>query len=294
LRYRPIQYYRMPAMTYLLLDRGADLRREDYIRLTFAAGPGGPDEVSYSGRAYGNFERRYCYDFFYRKGGAGLAQNTRFMSCGNAFTVISVGADPALTDEERGLPGRFRNQFFLLFLLSHFHRASLLTLSDRLVAAIKRLDPSSPKSVTEFRRSVYRGQEAFLRFTQRYWFTELSDQTQVRDLFHLQISHLRNEALYNVLRTELFDIVQYLDSDLLRRQSSSMHRLTTVTILGLIGTIATGFLGMNLIAGADSPLPNKVIFFCTTLGFAAVLAFLTIALSGRLTRIFDWLSGERP
>ena len=89
-------------------------------------------------------------------------------------------------------------------------------------------------------------------------------------------------------------MVQYLDSDLLRRQSSSMHRLTVVTILGLIGTIATGYLGMNFIAWADSPLLDKIMFFFTTLGVVVALAFLTIALSGRLTRLFDWMSGERP
>jgi Mg2+ and Co2+ transporter CorA len=104
---------------------------------------------------------------------------------------------------------------------------------------------------------------------------------------------LRNEALYNVLRTELFDAVQYLDSDILRRQSASMHRLTVVTILGLIGSIATGYLGMNLIASENSPLADKIVIFFITLGLVATLAFLTIAWSGRITRLFDWISGER-
>lgn len=46
----------------------------------------------------------------------------------------------------------------------------------------------------------------------------------------------------------------YLDSDSTRRQTNTVLRLTVVTILGLIGTVATGFLGMNLIAAADEPL----------------------------------------
>jgi Mg2+ and Co2+ transporter CorA len=105
--------------------------------------------------------------------------------------------------------------------------------------------------------------------------------------------HLGTDELYSEVRSEIFDMVQYLDSNLLRRQSGSMHRLTVVTILGLIGTIATGFLGMNLIAEADAPLATKVVFFTlTTLVFGA-LTLITVAMSQRLTNLLDWFSGER-
>ena len=40
----------------------------------------------------------------------------------------------------------------------------------------------------------------------------------------------------------------YLDADSLRRQANTVVRLTVVTIFGLMGTVTTGFLGMNLLA----------------------------------------------
>ena len=89
-------------------------------------------------------------------------------------------------------------------------------LSDRLVAAIKLLEIRSAQSAASFRRETYRLQEAFMRFTQRYWFTEVSDQAQTRDLFRMQRAHLGNDDLYKELRNEIFDMVQYLDSDVLR------------------------------------------------------------------------------
>ncbi len=47
----------------------------------------------------------------------------------------------------------------------------------------------------------------------------------------------------------------YLDTDSLRRQANTVVRLTVVTIASLIGTLSTGFLGMNLIdEAAESPL----------------------------------------
>lgn len=292
LRYRQIEYYRMPVMAFLVLDTLSDLCRADFVRLAFATGPGAKEDPPYSASVLSDFEARHCYDRFYHGPEKSEATSTRFLTCGHAFTVLGGGKDTWLTDPERGLLGQFRHQYFLLFLISHFHKASMLMLKDRLVAAITRLRSADARSVAAFRRDVYTLQEAFMRFTQRYWFNEVSDQVQARDLYRMQISHLGNENFYRDLRSQLFDTVQYLDSDMLRRQSGSMHRLTTVTILGLIGTTVTGFLGMNLIAEAEAPMSLKVAYFGAVSLAVVGLTILTVSLSGRLTRFFDWLSGE--
>jgi hypothetical protein len=52
----------------------------------------------------------------------------------------------------------------------------------------------------------------------------------------------------------MLDMNGYLDSDALRRQANTIHRLTVVTIVGMIGTVATGYLGMNLVDAAAEPL----------------------------------------
>ncbi len=54
---------------------------------------------------------------------------------------------------------------------------------------------------------------------------------------------------------------QYLDSDSLRRQGNTVVRLTVVTTAGLVATITTGFLGMNLIDAAQQPLSEKIGLF---------------------------------
>ena len=54
----------------------------------------------------------------------------------------------------------------------------------------------------------------------------------------------------------------YLDSDSLRRQANTVVRLTVMTTFGLIGTVATGFLGMNLLAMADAPLMTRQAISC--------------------------------
>ena len=293
LSFRQIEYYRMPVMTYLTVDRLWDVQRAEYMRLAFAAGASSSGDAPFTERFLHDFETRNCYDRYYHEGSETAGVNTRFLLSGHAFTVVADGAASRLEDNERGLLGQFRHQYFLLFLISHFHKAALLMLSDRLVAAIKQLEVGSARSAVAFRRETYRLQEAFMRFTQRYWFTEVSDQAQTRDLFRMQRLHLGNDDLYKELRNEIFDMVQYLDSDVLRRQSGTIHRLTAVTIVGLIGTIATGFLGMNLIAEAEAPLHVKLIYFGVVAGAVILLTVAVVVFSRPLTAFLDRMSGER-
>ena len=70
-------------------------------------------------------------------------------------------------------------------------------------------------------------------------------------------------------------------------------RLTVVTIFGLIGTVSTGFLGMNLLAEADSPFGTKLLIFFTVFLFTLGLTVYTMAKSKRLSDFLDALSDER-
>ncbi len=72
-----------------------------------------------------------------------------------------------------------------------------------------------------------------------------------------------------------------------------MHRLTTVTVLGIIGTTVTGFLGMNLIAAAEIPLVDKIWYFTVVTVAVTVLTFATVLASRWLTAMLDRMSGEK-
>ncbi len=195
-------------------------------------------------------------------GGRPHDTNTRYLCSGHAFAMVGSANDPFFVDPEGGLLGQFRHQYARLGLLSHFHRASLLMLSDRLVLAISRLNVRDVESVKIFKRVIRRTMETFLRFTHRYWFHEVSTQDQARALFRMWASHLGTDQLFAEVREEVKDMNDYLDSDSLRRQANTVVRLTVVTALGLIGTVATGILGMNLFAYADQPWLAESGDFC--------------------------------
>ena len=85
----------------------------------------------------------------------------------------------------------------------------------------------------------------------------------------------------------------YLEADSLRRQANTVVRLTVVTIFGLIGTVSTGFLGMNLLAEAEAPLAYKLGIFSVVFLLTLALTVYTMAKSKKLSDFLDALSDER-
>jgi hypothetical protein len=317
LRVRLIEYYRIPLMGFLALDDPRALTRNDFIRLGLVVGSAnagdsaadiadgsgvggssidgrsspGDGALPYGEQHVADFESRYCYDRFWT--GAGAAPNTRYLCNGHALIVVGEARSAFYGCRDRGVLAQFRHQHFLLFLIAHFQKAALLMASDRLVDALERLDVRRPASVKRFKRDMRASFENFLRFTHRYWFHEISEQAQVRALFHMCAGHLGLDALYAEVKERIDDMSAYLEADSLRRQANTVVRLTVVTIFGLIGTVTTGFLGMNLLAEADASPARKLWLFAATFAPTVALTVYTMAKSRRLSDFLDALSDER-
>jgi hypothetical protein len=293
IRYRQLEYQRMPLLAWLAVDDPFRLTRSDWVRLGLASGPCPSGSLPFARRMLRDFERRHCHDRFWDPTGAYAGTATRMICSGNVFVMVGSAADPAFTDLETGILGQFRHQYFLLGLIAHLHRAALMMLSDRLVTAISRLDIGEVETVKRFKRDIRQIQEIFLRFTHRYWFHDVSNQRPARELFHRWVDHLETERLYAEVRDEVRDMSQYLDSDGLRRQANSVVRLTVVTIFGLAGTLATGLLGMNLLDASEAPLTSRLLLFLLAFVPALALIVYTVIKSKRLADFLEVLSDER-
>jgi hypothetical protein len=70
-------------------------------------------------------------------------------------------------------------------------------------------------------------------------------------------------------------------------------RLTVVTTFGLIGMATSSFLGMNLIAEAESPMLTKWLYFLLFLIPTGALTLYTIVKSRRLSEFLERLADER-
>ena len=288
IRYRQLEYYRMPYMAFMALDNPHKLTRADQVRLALGSPSGDPDALPYSHAFLADFENKFCYDRY----SDGATAGARFMTAGYTLVALGESRDRFFVDGEGGLLGRFRHQHFLLFLIAHFQRAALRLFSDRSVAAVSKLDITDGKANRIFRRDTRHALENFLRFEHRYWFHEISNQAQSRDLFNLLQDHLNLDALYQEVREELQDMGNFLEVDAMRRQNDTMVRLTVVTTFGLIGTVTTGFLGMNLLAWAEQPVEWRIAAFMIVLVATTAMVAYAVIRSRRLSEFLDALADD--
>ncbi|HKT72640.1 MAG TPA: CorA family divalent cation transporter [Steroidobacteraceae bacterium] len=293
LRYRQLEYYRMPFMAYLAVDDPAELTRADFVRLALVTRPGDANSPPYSQRTLANFEQDYCDDRFWGRTGDHVSWDTRIIVTGQTLSIVGRHSDTFFSGAVTGLLGQFRHQYFLLFLIAHFHKSALVSMSDELAVAMNRLIVGDTQSVRGFKRTIRQMMEVFLRFQHRYWFHEVSSQAIARSVFSRLSKHLGNEDLLEEVRIEVTDMNNYLDSDSNRRQANTILRLTVVTIVGLIGTVATGILGMNLFAEADRPIAERVIVFVLSLAATTAFTVWSVVVSKRLANVLDTLSDQR-
>lgn len=291
-RYRLIEVYRMPFMAYLALDNPRALSRDDFMRMAMVSQLRPSDPLPVMSEAeYKQNEQRLYEDRFWTANLDGPM--TRFLLNGQSLISLGNAHSSFFTDPNRGQLAQFRHQIFLLFLIAHAHRAALLSFSDQLADATNDLDVQKLASVNRFKRRIRGAMESFLRFSHRYWFHELSEHALVQSLFKRTAKQLGNDVLYREVREEIRDMSEYLDSDAQRRQSGTMMRLTVVTTFGLIGTVATGFLGMNLISEADAPIPVRIGYFALVMAGSALLTLFAVSRSPRLAEVLEMVADEK-
>lgn len=292
-RFRQLEYYRMPYMAFVGLDDPHALSRAGYVRLALGAAPGNGDGLPYSESYLEQFEDKYCYDRYVDQPGEGARTGARFMVTDHTLVVTGPARNSFFMDRNGGFLGRFRHQHFLLFLIAHFQKAALRMFSDRMVAMVSRLDLASAEANRRFRREIREALENFLRFEHRYWFHEISNQAQARELFEMSRRHLDLDGLYREVREELQDMGNFLEVEAARRQNETVVRLTVVTTFGLIGTVAGGLLGMNLIAWSEEPAPWRIGVFLGLLVAVAALTLYTVKKSKRLSDFLEVLADEQ-
>ena len=86
---------------------------------------------------------------------------------------------------------------------------------------------------------------------------------------------------------------QYLDSNAQRQQSTTIVRLTVVTVFSMVGAVATGLLGTNLIAEADAPIVVRLTYFFVAVLIVALLMLWAILKSKQLSDVMDVLSDDQ-
>ncbi len=287
LRYTQLENKRIPVMSYLTFDDPRVLSRGDMVRIGFATKWGDSNTLPFAEPFLADFERENCYDRYWEADANPQGMDTRYLFCGLSFAAITrVGPGSEI------LLRQFRHQFYQIGLIANFHKAALLSLSNRFSRAVDRLNVRDFESVKNFKRDVRQTLEVFLRFNHRYWFHEISNQVQASDFFKYWSRELDSAALYAEVREEARDINEYLDADRMRKQTDNAMRLTVVSSCGMVGTVATGFLGMNLFSHDALPTEFKIVIFFLVFVPTTFLALYTVVVSKRLANFMEAMASE--
>ncbi|HMW17074.1 MAG TPA: hypothetical protein PLX65_05415 [Accumulibacter sp.] len=247
LRVRQFGDDRAAIMSYVAFNDPTLLNPGQWVRLCFADDHGN-DPLPYSESFLSGFSRDYCYDRYWYTGirnGEVIDSRdapSRVLNCGYAFSYVGKAGDEFFTCGSSGALFTFRHLYVTMGVVAHFQRANLLAASHRLTNLVERgkKGPRLPH-VDEVRRFY----EQFVEFTQTYWFDELTPQDQGQQIFAQWQSHLRTQRLYDEVRQELKDLVEYAEL----RASGELNEKVglfglAAVLLAVISAIA-GILGMN-------------------------------------------------
>ena len=286
--YRQIGDERIPLMAYVAIDDPRSITGGDWVRLAFADDCGDSRAFPYSPDFLRDFEGRHCYDrYWYNPPGGRIRtgyewMNTRYLCAGYSFVMVGQTGSKFFSDDETGGLAHFRHHYFQMGLIVHFHKAALLVLSNRLSKAVESFSESADlRDLKDFNEQVERILRDFLHFSQRYWFQEISNQTQAIDLFEWWSQHLRVRELFEFVRREARDINDYLDVIEEQRAANTTVRLTVVASSGFIFTLIAGFMGMNIFKETD---PLGLWFLAFSL-LAFLLVVSTVLISDRLSNL---------
>ncbi len=179
----------------------------DWLRLAAVDDPGDSDRYPYSPVFFqdaGNPLADFAYDRFWHPTGEPPGQDgfhsTRWLCCGYGFTAVGDAASGFFNDGHSGALCHFRHHYFALAMIALFHRSSLLNYKHRLAEAADAMltDEGTSERLRQidFREEVERLVKEMMRFRTLYWFIEVSNQIQGRELFDLFRRHLNLQKLF--------------------------------------------------------------------------------------------------
>jgi hypothetical protein len=251
--FQQLEDERIPFMSHIAFDDPARLTEGDFIRLAFADARGLSNSLPYGTDFMRDFKKDYCYDRFWDPKTPGHGYMTSRMMCsGYACVFIGESGEENKSFFSTLLLDHFRRHYFLMGLIAHFHRAALLSFSGDISETVKIL---GHKPSPEFRKAIREILRRYLRFTNIFWFPEISNQMQPKEMFTMWSQKLGTEKLYHELLDEIKNVSEYLNAHYGERLNTFLLIFAIVSIIGSALNVTSS------IAWAWSLSATAVLFF---------------------------------
>jgi hypothetical protein len=225
--YEHIEDERMQLFSFIGVPDPRKISDGDWVRLATIDDSGASALYPYSPDFLaGDGFRQFAYDRFWHPTGiapAAVWHTTRWLNCGYGFTAVGASSG-FFADDRSGARFHFRSHYWMMGLIAHFHRASLLGFKARIAKAAEHLrgDGTLQERDANFRNAIQSIERDFLVFRSVYWFSEVSNQIQGRELFDLFVKHLRTQELFTQLRDEIGEATATLSAWATEKQSEQL------------------------------------------------------------------------
>lgn len=230
---------RAPIMTWLAVDNLRAIDPGNWVRTCFADEPG-DSRTPYAGKFLQNFERDFCYDrYWYADDDENEYPPSRILNCGYAFSFVGSAKSDFFTKDALF---NFRHIYVEMGMIAHFQKAALLAASRRLSQLVGRNEAGITMPDQGEVRAFY---DQFVEFTQNFWFDEISPQEQGRELFQMWREHLRIQELYDEVRQELKDLVDYTEMRATGDLNKKVYFFGSVGIVIAFLSLLSSIFGMN-------------------------------------------------
>lgn len=227
-RFTQVVDERMPSMIFLGMKSTKQLSKQDLIRLCFADHPG--NGAPYDPDFMKNFMAEHGYRRFSHLG------TTYFAS---SYSFVCVTETQGSWNSPKFVFGRdviqehFRRHYAKMFFIVQMQKAALLSFSSSLSDVLSAKSSNS----NSYYESIRKMRVNFLAFTHRYWFSNVSNQEQARELFALMQKHAGNHVLYEEVnkesaaaREEMLIEAQHNEMEAAQSQADSA-KLTNIIIM---------------------------------------------------------------
>ena len=171
-----------------------------------------------------------------------------------------------------------------MFLITHLQRAALLMFSGRMSDAMHKHGSLQDR---QFHNQLTRVRQDFAQFVHRYWFSNVSNQEQPRELFEMMQRHAGTAVLHAEVMAEsemgIGEIARIVAE---RQQAGTLGLNVLLAAVAFLG-LPLGFAqGLGALAGGKHALTLGQFYGLATLAsavaFAAILAVATLQLDGRI------------
>ena len=284
---------RIPHMAHISFEHPGCLSRGDIIRLGLADDSGSSETLPYATEFLADFEKQYCYDRFWEGSGDPEEwKNTRYIVTDYSFTAIGK-KDSDFSNPDYGMLAHFRHHYFQMMLVGQFYQATLLSLSTRLASTIKELREENISKREKFQDQARSMQHTLLIFTHSYWFTEISNQMQGKELFTMILQKQKTVQLYEKVKNASNELYEYLETDHQGKEAVLTSRLTVLATVGLLASIWTGIFGMEKTPLFIQNFLAETISIPIVTFSLLVITVVILLFSKPLGRFFEWVSSAK-